>query len=92
MVYRGSTVRIKNTITDFNGNLVDPDSQTITIYDSNNTQKQQFTSATQESTGVYYVDYTIPSDGATGSWKVVWQITKGTQQSVEVLKFNVEAP
>lgn len=90
MVYRGSTVRIRNTIADFDGNPLDPDNQTVEIYDSAGNLKASFTAPVKDGVGVYHVDYTIPEDAEIGSWKVIWQIVKGTQKAVEVLRFAVE--
>ena len=90
MVYKGSTIRIRNTITDFDGNPMDPDSQEIKIYDSKGSLKATLTTPTKEDIGKYYIDYTVPEDGEAGSWKVVWRIDKGGQAAVEVLRFAVE--
>ena len=90
MVYKGSTIRIRNTITDFNGSLIDPDTHEIKIYDSTSALQATLTTPTKEDIGKYYVDYTIPADALAGSWKVVWEIDKGGQKAVEVLRFAVE--
>jgi len=90
MVYRGSTIRIRNTITDFDGNPLDPDSHSVRIYDSNGNLKAEFTAPVKDNVGVYHVDYTVPSDAEAGSWKAVWEIDRGGQKAVEVLRFAVE--
>mgnify|MGYP000055858391 FL=1 len=89
-VYRGETVRIKATIKDFSGNLFDPDSQEIKIYDPSNTLKETNTSPTKESVGVYYIDYNIPSDSNTGVWYVEWKVVKSDKTGKERYYFEVQ--
>ena len=87
----GETVRIKNTITDFDGNLLTPDSQEVTIYDPQGTLKETNTSPSG-SAGSYYVEYTLPSDSVKGDWKVVWKAVKGATTGIEAFWFNVNEP
>jgi len=91
MVFLGSVIRIQNTITDFDGTSLTPDSQEIKIYDPDGTLKTTDTSPTLEETGVYYVQYDIDSSDKAGTWKVVWKVTKSLKSSVEVFVFLVEA-
>ena len=92
MPYLGGTVRIKNTLTDYDGSKLTPDSQEVKIYDPVGGLKHTETSPTLESEGVYYVDYTIPSDGEEGGWKVVWKAVKGGKPNINVFIFEVSAP
>jgi len=89
MPYQGDTIRIVNTVTDYNGQPLQPDSHTIQIYDSNGQLKTTITNPTEETLGTYYVDYTIPNDASVGLWRVVWKIVKGGKPNVEVLLFQV---
>jgi len=92
MPYRGSTIRIRNTLRDFDDSYLTPDSQEVKVYDPDGTLKETITSPTLESTGIYYVDYTIPSDGKDGNWKVVWRAIKGTKPHLDVFTFSVATP
>jgi len=89
--YLGSTIRIKVTLFDYDGKSLDPDSQEIKIYDSEGTLRKTFDAATYEDAGVYYVDYTIPSDAPTGDWLVIWKIVKGGLPSIDKAYFRVKA-
>lgn len=93
MPYQGTTVRIKNTLTDYDGSALTPDSQEVRIYDPDGTEVSGSPfMPTLESEGVYYVDYTIPADGKTGKWKVVWKAVEGTKPNIDVFTFDVSAP
>jgi len=92
MVYKGSTVRIKATLTDYDGTALTPDSQEVKIYDSNGILRENNTSPTNLSEGVYCVDYTVPEDAVEGTWKVVWKAVKEMKPHINVLNFEVTAP
>lgn len=92
MPYQGTTVRIKNTLTDYDGSKLTPDSQEVKIYDPDDTLKDTNTNPTLESEGVYYVDYTIPSDGKEGTWKVVWKAVKDSKPNIDISTFDVSVP
>jgi len=90
VVVRGSTIRVTNTITDFDGNALDPDSHVIKLFKPDGTQQgSDYTSPTKSATGVYYQDITIPSDGDAGEWSVEWKVTKSAKDSIERVKFKV---
>ena len=82
----GDRVTIEARIEDKDHSLVDPASQTVTLYDSSGTSKASSSSPTKTSTGVYTVDFDIPSDGAAGNWEVRWValFTGGGQKSERV--------
>ena len=92
MPYKGSTVRIRNVMKDFDDSPLTPESQEVKIYDPEGTLKETITSPTLESTGIYYMDYTIPSDGKEGNWKVIWTATKGVKPHLDVFTFSVSTP
>lgn len=58
MVYVGNTVRLRAEFRDFDGNLVEPDDVTVTVYDQN---KDSLVSepGVMEEPGKYYYDYVI---------------------------------
>jgi len=93
MPYKGETIRIKATLTDFDGSPLTPDSQTVHIYGPSDSEVSgsPFT-PTQLNTGVYCLDYSIPSDADEGTYKVVWIATKGGKSSPGVLTFKVVNP
>jgi hypothetical protein len=53
-----------------NGALVNPDTTTVTLYLPNNANSFALT-PTNAGTGVYYVNYTLPTDASTGYYAVV---------------------
>lgn len=66
-IFSGDTIRVKATFRDWaatgqTGALVDPDSNTATVkvFDSELTEVLSGT-ATRESQGVYYFDWTVPT-------------------------------
>jgi len=91
MIYRGETIRIRAEIKDFNGQPLTPDSHEVTIYDPNGEVRATITEVTQEDAGIFHVDYTIPDDAPTGMWRVIWKATRGTQISIETVRFSVSS-
>lgn len=57
----GDTVRLRSSFYNFAGELADPTSVTITIYDGDKVVLVNAGATTKESTGIYYYDYTVPS-------------------------------
>ena len=92
VVYMGETVEIQNTITDKYGTLVNPDTQSIEIYDPLGTLKDTITTPTKVSDGVYFIDYTIPTAGPDGTWKLIWKITYSSDIGIEAFTFPVTKP
>ncbi len=93
MPYLGSTTRIRNTMTDYDGKTpLTPDNQEIKIYDSAGVLKHTTTNPTLDSIGIYHVDYTIPSDAKPGNWRVIWKVEKAGKPTIGVFTFNVTAP
>lgn len=64
MIYSGDTVRLKVNFKTFDGQPIDPTDVTLTIYDSNQEQIEQFnlTDTNHEDVGVYFYDYVTPND------------------------------
>lgn len=91
-IYLGETIEIQNTITDKNGNPVNPTSHNIVFYDENGNAQGTFTNPTQVSTGVFTIDFTIPANGAQGTWKCVWTVVYGGNTGIEEFKFLVYPP
>jgi len=91
MPYRGTTICIENTLTDFDGSPLVPDGQDIHIYDPDNADKGA-QSPVQKDTNVFGIYYTIPEDGKEGTWKCIWKATKGTYSKVGIFTFDVSAP
>ncbi len=91
VVIRGSTVQIQNTIKDFDGTLITPTSQSITIKDGGGNTIQTYTTPTLVSTGIYTQNYQTPTNGTTGTWIVEWKVTYGTYDSIERTSFQLAA-
>ena len=89
VIIRGSTIQVQNTIKDFDGTEIDPTSHSITIKDGGGVTKQTTTAPTKTSTGVYYYNYTVPTNGNAGTWTVEWKVTYGTYDSIERTCFQV---
>ena len=88
----GETVRITNTFTDVDDVLYDPDTIELKIYDPTGAIKTTVTYAAGEiiksAVGIYYYDYTIPSDATTqGYWQNVWQVISGAFGDVSESQF-----
>ena len=84
----GETIRLGNTFTDIDGDVYDPDTISLTIFDTEGTSKKVVTYAAAEikktSAGVYYYDYTIPSDSTSqGYWMGVWTVTVTASSQVD---------
>lgn len=62
MTLTGNTVRLKASFYNFAGVLTDPTDVAIKIYSHIGQMLLITASPTQESTGVYYYDYTVPTD------------------------------
>lgn len=62
MAFIGDTVRLKVKFKDFSGQAIDPTNITLTIYDSNEQQIEQFIldGTNKENVGVYFYDYQTP--------------------------------
>lgn len=85
----GETVRLGNTFTDTDGDVYDPDTISLTIFDTEGTSKKVVTYTASEikrtSAGIYYYDYTIPSDSTSqGYWIGVWTVTVTATSQVDV--------
>lgn len=85
----GETFRILASMTDFDGELLTPDTQEVKVYDPGGTLKLTETSPTLKADGLYYVLYTFPEGGAVGTWTVKWKITKSGRVRVGRLSVPV---
>lgn len=86
--YKESGLRFKATYEDIEGNKVDPTEPKIKITDSKGTIMIE-TTPLLESKGIYYYDYTIPSDAETGVWEVEWTGSVVDMMAIERKKFYV---
>lgn len=92
VILMGNTIRLKNTITDLDGQPYTPDTLQIKIYDGEKTLVETIETADIEieGTGVYYVDYVIEdSDKKPGTWKAVWLINKDDKPNADYIEFEV---
>lgn len=64
MAYSGDTIRLKVHFKTFDGVLIDPSNITLTIYDKDEQQIEQFqlTDSDKEKVGVYFYDYVLPAN------------------------------
>ncbi|MGR9049227.1 hypothetical protein ACQ4XT_11410 [Halobacillus faecis] len=62
MIYKGDTVRLQCHFKTFEGQSVNPDNVTLTIYDLNENQIEQFTDTNNEKLGVFSYDYETASE------------------------------
>jgi len=95
----GATVRLGNTFTDTEGDVYDPDTLELEIFDAEGTSKKIVTYAAAEiikdETGIYHYDYTAPSDSISqGYWIGVWTITITSTGQVDISEeqFYVRPP
>ena len=92
----GESIRLGNTFTGIDGNVYDPETLSLAIYDAEGTLEETVTYAGDEikktSTGIYYYDYTIPSDSTSqGYWIGVWTVVIGTQTDKSEEQFYVRS-
>ena len=89
----GDRITVEARIEDKDHNLVDPASQTITLSDVSGTSRASSSNPARTSTGIYMVDFDIPSDGALGNWEVRWVASfMGGGQKSERIIITVEEP
>lgn len=64
MAYSGDTIRLKVNFKTFGGTLIDPSDITLTIYDKDKQQIEQFilTDSDKETVGVFFYDYVLPAN------------------------------
>lgn len=64
MAYSGDTVRLKVHFKTFDGTFINPSDITLTIYDKDKQQIEQFilTDNDKETVGVYFYDYVLPAN------------------------------
>jgi len=90
VVLFGESFRVENTITDYDGSTLDPDSHSIQLYKPDGkTQGDAETSPTYVSAGFYYQDFAIPALGPKGEWMVTWIVTVGTENTPERIRIKV---
>lgn len=92
--YLGDTIRVKASLTDFDGSILTPDSQEVALYDPSGTVRDTEVSPTMDGPGVYHADLDIPEEvdlvGKDGNWKVVWKFTKNGEDKFEKLEIIVD--
>lgn len=93
VVIRGDTVRFENTITDYDGGPLEPDSHVIQLLKPDGTQEGDDMISPSGSAGSYTQDVDIPIDGPHGEWVLEWQIFVGVaedaKRSTERTRFRV---
>ena len=87
----GEVVRVEATYIAADGNLYDPDTVEIRIYDPSGTL-QETGAGIKYTTGIYNYDYTIPSDGLTGWWSYRFTGIAGTSTDIQKSQFKVRDP
>ncbi len=85
---RDDTIRIQAVLRDFDGNLFDPDTNTVVVYDPMGTNMGT-KSVTRVGAGTYYADYSIPSGGTAGVWTCDWKALAGSFPTREKIGFFV---
>ena len=61
-IYKGDTVRLQCHFKTFEGESVNPENVTLTIYDSTENQIEQFTDTNNPMLGVFFYDYSPASE------------------------------
>ena len=90
VVIRGDTIRISNTIKDFDGTALDPDTHSIQLYKADGTVQGAAETSPTGSGGSYTQDFLIPADGVAGEWQISWKATvTGAGSSTERIRFRV---
>ena len=88
---KGEAVRVEATYLAADGNLYDPDTVEIRIYDPSGYLKET-TSGTKYTIGVYTHDYAIPADATPGWWSYVYTGISGANTDIQKSQFKVRDP
>lgn len=91
MTQLGETVRYKMTVTDEDGNAVDPDEIVITLYEPSESTTDLTGNEVKDATGIYYLDHTFSSGAPEGEYRLVWKTTKAGKVRIDVLREQVES-
>lgn len=89
----GESITPQITIKDSEGQLYDPSSLTLKIYNSAGIIEDTIAknSMTNPSTGIYYYSYDIPTDADEGDWRYEWE--SGSQNTIiESVYFTIAIP
>ena len=89
--YPKETMSKTITFKDKDNALLDPDTTTVTILDATG-ESQGTPTLSQVSTGLYALDWNIPTNAAIGNWIVIIQADKGTYVSIHTDTFTVSKP
>lgn len=89
ITYLGDTVRITTYWYNWSNALVDLSSSSIKVYSPSGTLLGTYTTPTNDGTGTYHYDYTVPSTPA-GSYLCVWTGTY-TDASVKTCAIVIPA-
>ena len=73
----GSTIVLTIYIQDCDGNYVDPDSVTLTLYKPDNTKALDGVPVGQEDVGIYVYHYNTESASPKGWWTAIGKIVDG---------------
>lgn len=87
----GEVVRLEATYTSSDGELYDPDTVTIHIYDPSGTL-QAIGSASKYTIGVYNYDHDLALDGDIGWWSYTFTGITGANTDVQMAQFKVRDP
>ena len=91
--YRGATVYLQLTVTEADDpyeNTTPDGGCTIDILNENDGKEVSAGSMTAASTGVYYYNWTIPSDQAKGIYTARGKADHGSKYSVDEIQFRVK--
>jgi len=88
-VYRGQTVSIIYEIKDKDGVLTDLDSSDIILVDGDGSEISSPPDLVKTATGIYEWNYTVPTDGAYGVWKVLMEGVIGSYTEKQLDAFEV---
>lgn len=85
----GTTAELTATISESDGDPIDPTSVLVDIYDGDGTAVVDDGVPDQVSTGLYRYEYDIPSDADKGLWRIEWRIVVSGNASLGVEYFEV---
>jgi len=90
-IYYEETIRIRNAVTDFDGDPIAPDSQIIQIFKPDGTQSgaDMVAPTPDVDLGSYYQDFDLPAAGPSGFWRAVWKVTIAAKNGYGIIEFQV---
>jgi len=88
----GETFRVNATLIDLAGDPITAGTNTITLYNPDNSVNQTSAAPTHVGNGVWYVDFTTDPTDDYGNYLVVWKNVTGLVTTIGKIKVFIDDP